>query len=134
MSKFKVGDKIVRVNTPYSWVDIGDVVEELTGYHYRDNNGAETQVVDSLWELDKPKYPNPPHKHKDIIIAWAKGAEVEYLAASSKSWKPIRKPSWYEKDTYRIKPAKSPTQLKVEELESKAAELLKAAKELKESL
>lgn len=49
-----------------------------------------------------------PHKHKDLIIAWAEGAVIERMWAvndEGKGWWLIdNEPDWNEFDEYRIKP------------------------------
>ena len=48
---------------------------------------------------------NQPHKHKDVIIAWANGAEVEFRNANTPiDWKPIKVPTWFMDTEYRVKP------------------------------
>ena len=48
---------------------------------------------------------NQPHKHKDMIIAWANGEEIEYRDPDTSSeWKPIKGPSWLPDIEYRVKP------------------------------
>lgn len=45
-----------------------------------------------------------PHKHAEIIKAWADGAEIEFLDIYSE-WRPIgENPMWGEKIIFRIKP------------------------------
>ena len=48
-----------------------------------------------------------PHKHAELIKAWADGAEIEAYAGSS-SWVTIRSPGWYSDTKYRIKPEPKP--------------------------
>jgi hypothetical protein len=43
-----------------------------------------------------------PHKHADIIKAWADGAEVQ--AYEGKKWVDVNDPSWVDTCEYRIKP------------------------------
>ena len=47
-----------------------------------------------------------PHKHADLIKAWADGAEIEYWAAYSAKWVGCgdAAPTWDEDQGYRIKP------------------------------
>ena len=52
-----------------------------------------------------------PHKHRDLIIAWANGSEIEYLGVAGK-WKSIDTPEWYETIEYRIKPEPKPDQIR----------------------
>ena len=50
-----------------------------------------------------------PHKHADIIKAWADGAEIEFFASHSNEWKPIgANPQWFESLSFRIKPEPKP--------------------------
>lgn len=43
------------------------------------------------------------HKHYDLIMAWANGAEIQYKDYSGK-WTDVSTPSWGMGDVYRIKP------------------------------
>lgn len=43
------------------------------------------------------------HKHAELIIAWANGAEIEWF--QDPGWEVISKPSWGNDREYRIKPA-----------------------------
>jgi hypothetical protein len=48
-----------------------------------------------------------PHKHRDVIIAWANGEEIEYLSPNNEGWLSIvvqNTPGFYEHYEYRIKP------------------------------
>ena len=48
---------------------------------------------------------NQPHKHKDVIIAWANGEEIEFRDPNASiEWKPIKVPSWFMDTEYRVKP------------------------------
>jgi hypothetical protein len=52
-----------------------------------------------------------PHKHKELIIAWANGAEIEYYSPTFRKWKSIFKGwSWDSQieTQYRIKPEPKP--------------------------
>jgi len=42
-----------------------------------------------------------PHKHRDLIIAWANGEKIQYYAHHE--WANINYPSWDEDTEYRIK-------------------------------
>lgn len=44
-----------------------------------------------------------PHKHKDLIIAWANGAKIQYRTAGD-GWESASTPTWRESYEYRIKP------------------------------
>ena len=44
------------------------------------------------------------HKHADVIIAWANGAEIECRLDPYDSWSKSTSPSWHADWEYRIKP------------------------------
>lgn len=44
------------------------------------------------------------HKHADVIIAWANGAEIEYRDTTTSPWAKAGTPGWYEDYEYRVKP------------------------------
>lgn len=46
-----------------------------------------------------------PHPHKDLIIAWANGAEIEFLLTEKipQEWQSLKQPRWNLSTTYRIK-------------------------------
>ena len=44
------------------------------------------------------------HKHKDLIIAWANGADIEGFDPFLNKWYPSTYPSWMEENAYRLKP------------------------------
>lgn len=46
------------------------------------------------------------HKHADLIIAWANGAEIEYFSKIFNEWGSCANPLWFNEDAYRIKPKK----------------------------
>lgn len=46
-----------------------------------------------------------PHKHADIIKAWADGAQVQCRGTCDTTWKDIgEQPCWFTNLEYRIKP------------------------------
>jgi hypothetical protein len=47
---------------------------------------------------------NCKHKHHDVIVAWAGGAQVQYKYPWEETWHDIAEPSWKESIEYRIKP------------------------------
>jgi hypothetical protein len=60
MSKFKVGDKIVRISAKASWAPLGYIAEVLEGYYYFGKDDIEKRLFDHQWELVqediKPKW------------------------------------------------------------------------------
>tara|TARA_R110000824_G_scaffold344886_2_gene531578 strand:- start:1448 stop:1849 length:402 start_codon:yes stop_codon:yes gene_type:complete len=128
MSKFKVGDKIRRKDgatfsngkkvVTVSGIDQGDTWLKETGSRV---------FISSLssYELASD-YPNPPHKHAEIIKAWADGAEVQLCSAGT--WYVVPYPNWGSECGYRLAPPK-PTANEVEK-EAILAELAKLQKRL----
>lgn len=47
---------------------------------------------------------NKPHKHAELIKAWADGAEIECRADASDLWEAVQNPRWVDLIEYRIKP------------------------------
>ena len=45
---------------------------------------------------------NKPHKHAELIKAWADGAEIEYLIRNTE-WRTTTQPAWDSCTEYRIK-------------------------------
>lgn len=45
-----------------------------------------------------------PHKHAELIKAWADGAEIEVWMEYDKVWQTVCDPLWAEHRSYRIKP------------------------------
>ena len=54
-----------------------------------------------------------PHKHAELIKAWADGAEIERYDHEDKDWLDDEQPLWYEADEYRIKPEPKKDPLKI---------------------
>jgi hypothetical protein len=47
-----------------------------------------------------------PHKHAEVIKAWADGAEIESLIADQ--WMVVNPPKWQINGKYRVKPEPEP--------------------------
>jgi len=76
--------------------------------HYNENgqwNGStDTYDIVGLYiEPDIQKQSKARHKHADMIIAWANGAEIEVNDAGD-DWYTARYPTWVNHLNYRIKP------------------------------
>lgn len=46
-----------------------------------------------------------PHKHAEVIKAWADGAKIECRGPKSPDWIDSTDPQWFESHYYRVKPA-----------------------------
>jgi hypothetical protein len=49
-----------------------------------------------------------PHKHAELIKAWADGAEIEYFSNAVAGWRPTTIPNWADNVEFRIKPEPKP--------------------------
>lgn len=49
-----------------------------------------------------------PHKHAELIKAWADGAEIEYFSKTALEWCLITVPTWADNVEFRIKPEPKP--------------------------
>lgn len=49
-----------------------------------------------------------PHKHADMIKAWADGANIQGRSEYFKDWRDVDAPEWYKDCEYRIKPEPKP--------------------------
>ena len=45
-----------------------------------------------------------PHKHAEVIKAWADGAEIQYCHPHTNEWLNVDEPNWCSGIVYRIKP------------------------------
>ena len=119
MKKFKAGDKVVRTGMTRRGIQCGKEYEidrmVSSGDLYL--KGHSFLCHESQFNF-VPEYPNPPHKHVALIIAWAKGAVIE-LWSYNDVWNQVDEPSWCNSSKYRIKPSKSDKDIKIEELEEK---------------
>ena len=123
MKKFKTGDRIVRVVKGRSFCPIKFETTVTENYTYVDADGELISIIEDYWELaeDTSKH----HVHHDLIIAWAKGAEIEYDSVHSVGWHLVDPPSWGKNMRYRVKPTPPPKTDKerIVELEARVAEL-----------
>jgi len=56
------------------------------------------------------------HKHYDLIVAWANGAEIQWKGCVD-SWNDcVAQPAWDKDTQYRIKPAPKPDSVKIRKL------------------
>ena len=51
---------------------------------------------------------NKPHKHAELIKAWADGAEIEYKSHVDGSWRNLTSGQWLDNYEYRLKPIPKP--------------------------
>lgn len=138
MSNFKVGDKVVRSDmdlhfVPSSYVGI---FRERVPLTVKDIEGAYITFEEIGFRWASKRFElyedtSKHHKHHDQIVAWAKGATIQYF---EDGWHDITNntPSWFINDRYRIKPTeKSNQQQKIDHIESEMRKLADQLNELK---
>jgi hypothetical protein len=137
MNKFNVGDR-VRVTKDLSTRcplgALGTVAEVMDNFYYLTLfDGYRTKsIYHNHLELAGKAYPNPPHKHADLIKAWADGAEIECRIGTN--WYAAPCPNWDISCDYRIKPVPSPEEAALAKLEEEAAAIAMKIAALKEKL
>lgn len=132
MSKFKVGDAVVRVEGSWRGAVEGAAyyVESVTPDGHLLLRGCSGVYHENHFRLvgDTSKH----HKHHDLIIAWAKGAEIEFFSQIRKCWKDCPEPLWCSDAIYRIKP-ENPNADEIASIESEMRKLADRLEKLKEN-
>jgi len=80
-------------------------------------------------------YPNPPHKHAELIKTWAEGAEIQFKKSGETRWLDYAvglNPQWHLDVAYRIKP--SVDEEKLHGLNVKLDKLKNSMEELEENM
>lgn len=129
---------------------VGDIVKKADGNTFCNNRYTATvteirrnmaDTSDCIWldtdcwcyphELklveDKTKW----RKHHDLIVAWAKGAEIEWWDSYSKKWYIDANPTWILSTVYRIRSQKSDKDIEIEAIEAEMRKLADRVAELK---
>lgn len=136
MSKFKKGDKVCKApNDSHMDLQFGKTYEvtDVLGNHVKILGCS--RLGQPIWFKEKCfafPYPNPPHKHAELIKAWADGAEVEVEDAITGVWRYTQFPNWSKASVYRIKPQPNPNAEKIAEIETTISQLQQQVKELKD--
>jgi hypothetical protein len=109
MSKFKVGDRVIKSNFNSVWqtLDTGVITRKHERKEYGwwvkwDSTNEELWIEEDCIEL-KFNTKQERHKHADLIIAWANGAEIQCEIATD-DWADAKSPWWLPNNRYRIKP------------------------------
>ena len=130
MSKFKVGDRVKlksgnKFSSGKSIMTISELSKIEEGMVYFSESFTHCYI--DLLEL---AYPNPPHKHRDLIIEWANGAEIELLSDRG-GWVYAEDPCWSYDTVYRVKPQKSEHDIEIENIQKQMDELKERLEKLK---
>lgn len=88
-------------DTPKSY--LGQLIEERLSQMY-------TAALPAIVNQRKSKLQmNKPHKHAEVIKAWADGASIEFRYDRASPWKQILVPLWKERYQYRVKTPENQT-------------------------
>ena len=133
--KFKVGDlvKVLYASNNESYLRTGNVhkVLEVSPLNSLEFCNSGCYWPSDQFQLVEDVCPtNPPHEHAELIKAWADGADIQCNSAGH--WYNILVPYWGNGAGYRIKPAKSAKDTKLEELEANMRKLADEIKELQD--
>ena len=130
MSKFKVGDKVVRLDGAcHSDGSAVTTISNVEDHQWiRLNTGASLVPNGKLADARKYRVVNTGarHIHADLIEAWANGCEIEYFrdVAGWQSYLNMEAPSWYKHTLYRIAfPDRTPQEIKEDAIKVKVAAL-----------
>lgn len=134
MNKFKKGDIVTPSGLSKLDLTMGktyEVAEDSTDVLVRlKRDDVDENISRQCWffDLAETKYPNPKHPHHDLIIEWAKGADIQYLSELSGNWLDTTRngPVWDKITKYRIKPTEGSKLTKtqrIEQLERRVREL-----------
>jgi len=144
MNDFKLGDKVrvlekaiggdVPVGTIGVIISVGKfgAVQVGTGYAnwFLGSAGGKIELV-----KPEPVYPNPPQMHQKEIIAWAKGAQIQWFGPLTQKWYDSASvPVWKPDVKYRVKPDVPTVDPRLELLNEKLAELNKAVAYVKKEI
>lgn len=110
--KFKPGDEVRCIDN--SHLDdltkdrIYTILNSESGYVYiKNDENINSHYFDYRFVLAKTNM-KKPHKHAELIKAWADGAEIEYKSSDDEGWVFTSKPVWSLTCQYRIKPEVKP--------------------------
>ena len=99
----KVGDTVVHENNLIDGVEYEGKLHNLVtsisdcGEFLRFNNKITGGYAKAFKVVRKSKH----HKHRELIISWANGAEIEY--GHNGEWFPAKRPAWLTCSVNRIK-------------------------------
>ena len=121
MTNFKVGDLVRKEDgKPFSNGELVltvSMVEESGTIWFTETDSCLPCRFLTLSNV----YPNPPHKHRDLIIEWANGADIQVMYHGK--WMDQTDPDWEDSWEYRIKPQKSEHDIEIENIQKQINEL-----------
>ena len=133
MSKFKIGDRVRKKNKEKFTNEelIATITEIENNKIWLKETGTYIFTKDAI--LMNDTYPNLPHKHAELIHAWADGAIIQYKI--NNTWKDFNNNNvqWGNVENYilRIKPDISPEQEEINKIEEEMRNLADRLNKLK---
>jgi hypothetical protein len=125
MKVFKVGATVKRIENFSGELSVGTICD----VSHVDKNlirvvGHESWFCSDNFQLLESKYPNLQHKHADVIIEWAKGANIQQQSDKTGRWYVDNEPRFINLLSYRVEPAASgaediKTQAKIDKHQAK---------------
>ena len=145
MKEFKVGDEVrvlkmanggdVPVGTIGVITSVGKfgAVRVGTGgmfNYFLGGAGGKIELV-----KPEPEYPNRPQMHHKEIIAWARGAQIQWFGPLTEKWYDSASvPAWKPDVKYQVKPDVPTVDPRLKLLNGKFAELNKELSEIKKQI
>jgi hypothetical protein len=129
----KVNDRVVVIDssgdsTSCKKGDKGIVIRDTSSnsatYRVRLDKGGCCDMYEERFELIAG------HFHKDLIIQWANGAEIQVRSPGSR-WGFTRTPGWDTSLEYQVKPEVTPQQVEIKRIEEEMRKLANALSDLK---
>lgn len=119
ISDIKAGDKIQLKQGNVRYV-VSLVAEECIYAATMDNSYTICVAINDIGkvystgiqETAKESQQQKQRKHKDLIIAWANGAEIQHFSKLYDCWRDCINPAWAPEQEYRIKPTKPANNIK----------------------
>ena len=125
MTNFKVGDRVrLKSGNTFSNGEYICDIREIRGAAVYFEGGT----LCNFKQLELA-YPNPPHKHRDLIIEWVNGAEIQVIYDGK--WVDQTHPDWENSLKYRVKPQKPEKDLEIEAIQKQMDELKERLENLK---
>lgn len=120
MSKFKVGQLVRRIGASCGNVRKGEVYKVYEAF----NMYGTLRLKGDSYKYDagnfEPAYPKDPNVHRELIIEWANGAEIQMFVRGR--WVDVEIPSWCSSIEYRVKP-EDPNKEEIERIEKEMRKL-----------
>ncbi|AHX01070.1 hypothetical protein M316_0005 [Nitrincola phage 1M3-16] len=137
MNTFKKGDRVKKISGCY--FSNGELTTLITGISdgkvfFEDGMFDHEEYMGEYCLVEpETEYPNPPHKHRDVIITWENGAKVEFWSDINSKWVALTNPSraHWDREHYRVKPSATSQQEEIEKIESEMRGLAERLNKLK---